>query len=74
MILATYYYDCGAVLTVSKEDDEFQVRDKHGFVPFCPKIDGGVRIDMCKVNESDDVPSYQELGLFYALDMTECGW
>jgi hypothetical protein len=75
MILATYHYDCGTVLTVAKEDSGFSVRDQNGLIPFCMKINEGIRVDYCQVQDfCDDVPSYQELGLFYALDMTECGW
>lgn len=76
MILATYNYDCGAVITVSKDWDGFSVKDKDGLDPFCPNIGSGMRVNWNEAHDYlvDDVPTYQEIGLFYALDMTECGW
>lgn len=75
MLIATYHYGCGTVITITKEHGRLVFKDQDGLDPYCPNIGSGQRVDYGDLNgNSLDVPSYEGIGLFFGLDMTECGW
>lgn len=69
--VAHYFYGCGHELVVSMEKRICYIHDQHGNHPYNPVY------KMPHPHPStgeEDLPSFEELGLFYEYDMSDTGW
>ena len=74
--LAVYHYPVDKK-TIEVSIDTFgklKMYDEKGRVPYCKAINGRTMMRDYTTADNTDVPSYEEVGLFYGYSMPEMGW
>jgi hypothetical protein len=69
--VAHYFYDHGRQVVICMENRRCQITDQVGDFPSSPKsgLSGPHPSEGC-----EDLPSYEEIGLYYGYGMSETGW
>lgn len=69
--VAHYFYGCGHELVVYMDKRLCTIRDQHGDHPYDPVYG---RPNPNPNNDEEQLPTFEELGLYYQYDMPDTGW